>query len=259
MRIIFLIFLVGCAVNNIKYRMPASRFNTPEVTGGSLFSLDVKGRANVNYGSSNRVSTSDVVAQSIGASSAEVVLEDSSQLGTRLDLSILDRLDFFWSYTFSSPTTLGLKWQFLGKTEEFFASGWKSSLTAGFGGGTTGNRIMPIEDASTSTTAAGSNDTNVYDFYWMVGYRFPERLLVYLNLNYTLYENELTFKESGSTTSQYKAFNSDNWGAILGIQYYFKSKSSFLLGELGYSQGEVENISKNNIVSVGINFGWRFD
>jgi hypothetical protein len=259
MRILFFLFLfVGCAVNNVKYRMPANRFNTPEVTGGSLFTLDLKGRANVNYGASNIVSTSEVIANAIGAESADTAIEESSQLGARLDLSILDRLDFYWNYTFYSPTTVGFKWQFLGKTEDLFSAGWKSSLTAGMGSSTTGSRLMPIEDAGTTTYTAGENDTDVYDTYWMIGYRFPERLLVYLNLNYTLYDNKLTFKEQ-SSTQQVKTFNSDNWGAILGLQYYFKSKSSFLLVELGYSEGEVESISKNNLLSAGINFGWRFD
>lgn len=258
MRILFLLLLVGCAVNNVKYRMPAARFNTPEVTGGSLFTLDLKGRANVNYGASNKVSTSDVIADAIGAESADTVIEESSQLGARLDLSILDRLDFYWNYTLHSPTTLGFKWQFLGKTEEAFSSGWKSSLTAGFGSSTTGQRLMPIEDAGTITYTAGENDTDVLDSYWMIGYRFPERLLVYLNLNYTLYDNELTYKQE-SSEKEIKTFNSDNWGAILGLQYYFKAKTSFLLVELGFTEGEVENISKNEILSAGINFGWRFD
>jgi hypothetical protein len=256
--LLFLLLFVGCAVNNVKYRMPANRFNTPEVTGGSLFTLDVKGRANVNYGASNKVSTSDVIANAIGAESADTIIEDSSQLGARLDLSILDRLDFYWNYTLFSPTTLGFKWQFLGKTEEAFSAGWKSSLTAGFGSSTTGQRLMPIEDTGTTTLTAGKNDTDVYDTYWMIGYRFPERILVYLNINYTLYKNELTYKEQ-SSTQQVKTFDSDNWGAILGLEYYFKSKSSFLLLELGYSEGQVENVSSNNMLSAGINFGWRFD
>ncbi|MFI5391744.1 MAG: hypothetical protein ACHQYQ_10315, partial [Bacteriovoracales bacterium] len=199
MRIIFLLLLfVGCAVNNVKYRMPSNRFNTPEVTGGSLFTLDLKGRANVNYGSSNRVNTSDVIGPSVGASDpAEKIIETSSQLGARLDLSILDRMDFYWEYTLYSPSTVGLKWQFLGKTEEAFGQGWKSSLTAGFGNSSTGEREIPMPGESPPIFVRGTNDTDVYDFYWMIGYRFPERLLLYLNLNYTIYENEITFTKYG--------------------------------------------------------------
>ncbi len=259
MRIIFLLFLVGCAVNNVKYRMPSNRFNTPEVTGGSLFTLDLKGRANVNYGSSNRVSTSNVIAPSIGSGDpSEEIIEDSSQLGARLDLSIFDQLDFYWDYTLFSPSTVGFKWQFLGKTEQAFSQGWKSSLTAGFGSSSTGERVIPMEGTSTPTFVAGTNDTKVYDFYWMIGYRFPERLLLYLNLNYTLYDNDLTYKE-GSSEKEMKTFETDNMGAILGIQYYFKQKTSFLILEIGYSKGEVEDIASNSILSAGVNFGWRFD
>jgi hypothetical protein len=29
--------------------------------------------------------------------------------------------------------------------------------------------------------------------------------------------------------------------------------------ELGYSEGKVENIAENSIVSAGVDFGWRFD
>lgn len=260
MRIIALLFLFGCAMSKVNYRMPASRFNTPEVTGGSLFSLDLKGRANANYGSSNRVSSSSVIGELIGADSAEVIIEDSSQLGLRLDLSLLDRMDMYWNYTFDSPTTGGLKWQFLGKTEEQFTSGWKSSIAAGLGSSTTGKKLLPIEDVSTTTFVVGSIDTQVYDFNWHIGYRFPERLLLYLNIDYTLYKNDLAYKQGSSTTETETNFNSNNWGAILGLEYYFKSKTSFLLVELGWSEGEVKNYSAtNNIVTLGLNFGWRFD
>ncbi len=258
MRILILLFLVGCATNNVRYRMPTSRFNTPEVTGGSLFTLDLKGRANVNYGSSNKVSTSDVIADVVGVDSAESVIEETSQLGARIDLSILDRLDFFWNYTINAPSMVGFKWQFLGKTEEAFNQGWKSALVAGFGSSTTGEKLIPTEGESTPTFVPGKNDTDAYDLNWMVGYRFPERLLLYLNLVYTLYDNELTYKQ-GSSEKEMKAFESENLGAILGLQYYFKEKTSFMIVELGYSEGEVKDVAKNEILSAGINFGWRFD
>jgi hypothetical protein len=258
MRFFILLFLVGCAVNNVKYKMPAARFNTPEVTGGSLFTLDLKGRANVNYGSSNRVSTTDVVADSIGVNSSGEIIEDSSQLGARLDLSIFDRMDLYWNYTMDSPTTLGIKWQFVGFTEQEFKEGWKSSITAGFGSSDTGSKLIPIENAASTTYIEGTNETDVYDIYAMIGYRFSGPALLYLNLNYTLYKNELSY-EKANAEEEIKNFDSENLGVILGFQYYFKSKESFLLVELGYTMGDVEPVSENDILTGGINFGWRFD
>ena len=260
MRIIFLLlFFVGCAVNNVKYRMPSNRFNTPEVTGGSLFALDLNGRANLNYGSSNRVSVSDVIAPEVGVGDpAEKIIEDSSQLGLRLDLSMLDRLDLYWDFTLYSPSTVGLKWQFLGKTEQAFSQGWKSSLTAGFGSSSTGEREIPIREAEPPVFVKGTNETDVYDFYWMVGYRFPERLLLYLNLNYTIYENEITFGK-GAQEKVVKAFETNTRGAIVGVQYYFKQKTSFLILEIGWSKGKIEGLAENTLTSAGVDFGWRFD
>lgn len=258
MKYLLFIFLIGCSTNKVNYRMPANRFNTPEVTGGSIFALDLKGRANLNYGASNRVSSSQAIGEAMGTGTAEASIEGASQLGARFDLSFLDRLDFYLNYAAQSPATGGFKWQFLGKTEEAFAQGWKSSIAAGYGHSDTGDQLIPIESAATSTQVSGSNELSTWDFNWHIGYRFPERLLLYLNVNYSNYDSEINFKTStGQSISKNPV--SDNWGIILGLQYYFKSKEAFLIAELGFSEGEVQNSTSNSITSFGLNVGWRFE
>ena len=161
-----------------------------------------------------------------------------------------------------SPGTGGLKWQFLGKTEEAFSPGWKSSIALGLGGSSTENKVLPIEGSSSTTYVTGSNDLSVMDFNWHIGYRFPVRLLLYLNVNWSTYTNDITVSQTnaGVVTSYSKKPKSENLGLILGLEYYFKSKESFLIGELGWSQGKVDsNDAQNSIASLGINFGWRFE
>jgi len=252
--------LIGCATNNIDYRMPASRFQTPEVTGGALFQMDLQARANLNYGSSNRVATSNILQDTLQDEDEELLIRSSSQIGLKLDFSVLDRLDMYWTIVWGSPAVGGFKWQFLGETEREYSKGWKGSVALGWGSSKSDPAIFNFLNSDDEYLS--SSEMSVYDLSLQFGYRFNPRLLLYLNGFYNPYKTDVKLEapDDASYDDIEQTLETDSYGVLIGIQYYFVSKRSFVNLELGGSQGTIENMDEESkIATLGLNFGWIFN
>jgi len=184
-------------------------------------------------------------------------------LGLKLDVSIFDRLDLFWNMTIGSPAIGGFRWQWLGETEDKYARGWKGTITAGWGKSSSDPSVFPVSISSTEDDDyLVKNDMWVYDVSIQFGYRFNERFVLYANGFFNAYNSDILMIPLDDDTEEDTELNlkSDNFGALLGIQYYFKSKLSFVSLELGGSKGtiNVEDID-NKDLALGFNFGWIFE
>jgi hypothetical protein len=260
-----LLVLVSCSLSKVDYKMPSTRFQTPEVTGGSLFQMEIKGRANVNYASSNRVTTASHLQDAIGPTDTNnLTVESAGQLGVKLDISVLDRLDLFWNLTIGSPAVGGFRWQWLGETEDKHARGWKGSITAGWGKSSSDPKIFPITTASLDEDYLIKNDMWVYDVSIQFGYRFNERFILYANGFFNAYNSDILMvpidDEDNTEEDTELNLKSDNFGGILGVQYYFKNKVSFVNLEVGGSKAtlSVDDVT-NSDLALGVNFGWIFE
>jgi len=244
--------------------MPNTRFQSPEVTGGALFQLEIKGRANLNYASSNRVTTASHLVDVLGPVDADnLSVESAGQLGLKLDISIFDRLDMYWNIVMGSPAVGGFKWQFLGETENAYAKGWKGSLALGWGSSKTDPERFPIQDAvGDEDDYWVKSDMYVYDLSIQFGYRFNERFILYANGFFNGYNSDVLLVSIDDETKEDQELNlkSENFGGILGIKYYFKNKLSYVNVEVGGSKAivSVEDLD-NKGLSFGMNFGWIFE
>lgn len=258
-----LLALVSCSLGKVDYKMPSTRFQTPEVTGGALFEMDLKGRANVNYASSNRVTTASHLQDALGPTDTDnLTVESAGQLGLKLDISIFDRLDLFWNMSIGSPAIGGFRWQWLGETENKYAKGWKGTVTAGWGKSSSDPTIFPIGTIESEEDYLIKNDMWVYDVSIQFGYRFNERFVLYANGFFNAYNSDILLVPIDEDDIEDTTLNlkSDNFGALLGIQYYFKNKLSFANFEVGGSKAtlSVDDID-NKDLAMGVNFGWIFE
>jgi len=222
---------VGCAT---KYAVPGNRFITPESQGDFL-----RGQIEAQKTSI----TSYAIDSSTGSATSGVVDEHDDRYGYLMTTSVLDIVDFVWSFTDSANSMIGAKLQFIGASRTAKSDGHK--LAAAY---LVGGNDYETDDKSVKFQLDGQEIILIY------GHRFLNAYLPYVSLSHSTYKFDATISSSspalnGARPAYTTSVNSVNLGTeftweslFLKIEYSYQqlatSKSGSLTNyNLGYSAG----------------------
>lgn len=199
--VIISITLSSCAIN---YKMPDSRFITPESSGGfKTFSLET------GYGRGKNVVITDDFSTGL-ARKSDVRLEDAAFLYGRAAMGITEGLDVGLQYLTDEGLALTGKYQLIGKRGQ---TGFQMAV-AGHAGGGSENK-----SETDNTPTRGELDTSFIGGDFIIGYRFTPAFQMYTSVFYD--DADYDFKQTRGTSSVSFKGGSTNRGATLGAGLNF--------------------------------------
>ncbi|MFT6068974.1 MAG: hypothetical protein ACJAT2_002219 [Bacteriovoracaceae bacterium] len=259
--IIGTILISSCSID-VDYHMPAARFSTPETTGGSFVDLKIKGEAQINVGSSNKITLGEVysiVVFNIDPTvSTQASLDRSFSFGGLAHLSLVERLDLYYRAVHDSPDLIGLKFQFIGAPEAKSEEGLKMALAMGFGSSDQSEGTLNVSNnGSNPRSYSASIEVEAYDLNLITGYRTSKSSLYYLNTYYAAYKSEGKLSSTTFGTENVRG-TSRSYGGLFGFKYSTKNDRAYLLLEVGATHARWEKQLDNTSFTSGAAFGVRF-
>lgn len=251
-------FLLCSCATDIDFHIPLNRFESPEVNGGLL-----KGDIGINFGSSHKVTTSEVVETIFPSLFDPTVsegtgIERSATLSTNFSLGLLDRLDFVFSSYGDGADVWGFKYQFLGAVASKEANGWKGSIRVTKGSMNEDEGTLNVNLSSSATrNYNGHIKLDTYDASLNFGYRFNKYIITYLNSVYSYYDSQSTLTSNTFSTLKIDG-KVRTYGSLIGLrlgQYGQHITFSIETG-LFYSSWEGD-INKTSVpIGGGFKFNW---
>lgn len=256
--LIILTFTVSCSLVDIDYHMPAAQFETSEVSGNSFFQNNskVRGHLQAGYGSSQKFTLAEVYETFIFGQtiSTDAELEASATWTGMFSWGMVDGLDISIKNSGDSPMTIGLKYQFLGKSESQGDKGWSSSLLARYGGSEKDEGTANVTSGGQSRTYNATLEITVYEFALISGYRFTKSWLMYLNTFHNIFDTHSVLKSSQFSDVTVDGYSRQT-GALWGNKFTSSPNGVYLLIELGAVKGGFEKYIDHTYFSGGLTLG----
>lgn len=242
--------------------MPAARFSIPETTGGTLKDLKVKGKAQLNAGSSHKITLGEVYSFLVFNFSPTVntgeSLDRTWAFGAKADLSLLERLDVFYRAVYDSPDLVGLKFQFIGEPSSKKSEGFKMALSSAWGASEKDEGTLTLNgNGNPDRQYNATIEVTVWDLSLNTGYRYSDRGLVYLNTFYAYYETEGELT-SNTFSPEKVAGTSRSYGALLGLHLNTANQRAFFNIEAGATHARWEKSLDTTSFTSGATIGFNF-
>ncbi|OUR98630.1 hypothetical protein A9Q84_04225 [Halobacteriovorax marinus] len=255
--ILSLLLLTSCATD-IDYHVPLNRFDSPETKGKFL-----KGETGLNFGSSHKIVTAEVVETIFPSIFDATVDKDteisrSHHLNSSVALGLLERLDFSFQNYGDGPNVVGLKFQFLGKPEIETKSGFKGALKLSYGAMDEEEGTLTVNLAGSGTrTYSGDIDVDVYEASLILGYRINPYVITYVNSLYSYHETQSTLTSNTFPTIVINGVVR-TYGGLAGIRIGKPENHFFIKLETGYMKTKFEQHLSENTIPIGIagDFTW---
>jgi hypothetical protein len=245
-------FLSSCTTQ-LKYHMSNHKFLTPETKGEFL-----KGDISLSYQQTQKVVVAEafdyVIFNLPATMSTSPSIDRSFSIDIPINLGLFKRLDIF-----NQDSTFGLKYQFWGKPENDLTEEYKAALALSSGYDHQNNASQTY--ASSNSTRVYNTDMKVtsYEASFLLGYRFSEAKLAYLNI----FRDTYNYK-GALTSNQFAAINvsgkSYNQGAILGLNLTEKNTKHpcSVKIEVGVVDAKLDNRNSSTVSTFGTDIGWSW-
>jgi hypothetical protein len=251
----------ACSID-VDYHMPAARFSIPETTGGTLKDLKVKGKAQINTGSSHKITLGEVYSFLVFNISPNVStgasLDKTWAFGAKADLSLLESLDIFYRAVYDSPDLVGLKLQLIGKPATAKEEGFKLAISGAWGSSEKDEGTLTLNgNGNPDRTYNATIDIDVWDVSLLAGYRFNKSGLFYLNGFYSYYDTdgELT---SNTFSPEKVGGASRSYGGLLGLHLTTANGAAFFNIEAGATHARWEDQLDTTSFTSGGSLGFYF-
>lgn len=249
--ILFIILLTSCSTE-IEYKMPISRFQTPETSGQTL-----SGNAYVAYEGATKVVLSTAERSTI-YDEYEVNNDKSTSrsrgIAIGANLGIIPMLDIYFASHADSPAFLGAKLQLIGGAPK--ESGFKFLI-----GGGLGNAEDDVENFSSTNFEGDETRTyqstlkiSAYELISSMGYRFNESVLFYISGFYSEYvvDGSLTSDTLDDVTFE---STSRNKGGNVGLKLTVPGGGRYVSVEGGYGKSEYRDLGSDEFLVYGFSTG----
>ena len=250
--LLFLVLLVSCTTE-LKYPMNNHKFLSPESVGEL-------GKGNISLGiqEDQKVLLASAYDDLIFSIPSNV--DTSSKISKNVNISfpinvgLLERLDFY-----TANFKYGLKYQFYGSPEKERKSEYKAALALGYGNKNKNSGTVVTQNNNNVRNYNADIALRSYEISCLVGKRFSETLLWYLNVfrDYYSYKGALS---SSQFASVYVSGKSVNQGAMLGIHYLENDKKNPFTAkaEFGLAHGKLDRQGSITYGSYGIEGGYNW-
>lgn len=263
-KILFLlgtILISSCSID-VDYHMPAARFSTPETTGGTIDGLKIKGDAQLNIGSSNKITLGEVYSIVVfnldPTVSTGTSIDRSFALGAKASLSLLQKLDIYYRAVHDSPDLLGLKFQLFGASEAESKEGFKMAIAAGYGASDKSEGTLSVSNnGSSNRDYSASIKVKAWDVNFINGYRTSKSSLYYLNTFYSTYKTEGLLSSTTFANVNVRG-TSRSYGGLLGFKYSTENDRAYLLLEVGATHARWEKQLDTTGLTTGGALGIKF-
>ena len=248
--IVSLFFLASCATE-LKYEMNNHKFLSPE-TKGELLKGDVSLALQQDQKVLLATAYDDVVFNLPGTLDTTSSLSKNVNVSIPINLGILERLDFY-----TANFKYGFKYQFYGNSEKERKVEYKAAIAAAYG-----EKYRDSSDVSYSTSTSSrtySTDLKLrsYELSLILGKRFTESFLWYVNIirDYYNYKGTLT---SNQFSAIHVSGKSVNQGAMVGLNFLENSPTRPFTAkvEAGLIEGKLDNRKAITFGSYGVEAGW---
>ena len=255
------ILITSCSID-VDYHMPAARFSTPETTGGSLVGLKIKGDAQVNFGTSNKITLGEVYSIVVfnldPTVSTGTSIDRSYAFGAKAALSLLEKLDIYYRAVHDSPDLVGLKFQVFGASEAEAKEGFKMALAAGHGASDKSEGTLAVSNnGSSKRDYSASIKVKAWDVALINGYRTSKSSLYYLNTFYSAYKTHGKLTSVSFGTENVKG-TSRSYGGLLGFKFSTENERAYFLLELGATHARWEKQLDTTGFTSGAGIGLKF-
>ena len=250
--LIICFFAWGCA-SKIDFKVPGSRFLSPETKGATL-----KTEFSINRENAHKVTTVEVVADNVFSTTSAgdmAGLSKSWTLGFSAHIGILEDIDFIYYTPTDSPSFVGLKYQLIGDSEEKRTEGIKASVAASYSYMNDAESTMSVTNPSDLTetqTYSGNVKISGFDLSAAIGLRKSKAVLFYLNGYYTKLntQSDLISTAHGNLTVKGDV---ETYGSMVGIK--LGTTNFFIQAETGFTFLNWEGGSNQVTHPVSVNIG----
>tara|TARA_R110002072_G_scaffold64203_4_gene159594 strand:- start:38177 stop:38977 length:801 start_codon:yes stop_codon:yes gene_type:complete len=259
---LFLLFLISsCAVLDIDYHMPMTKFDTSETIGSEILeNSEYKFQVQAGIGATHKVTLAEVIDPIIFNETVndKSSIDSSVHLNSAATIGIIPRLDISLRVGIDTPPIFGAKFQFLGSGEVKRKEGWSGSIVMKAGGGEKDEGRLTTRNSTSSDvrTYSAKVDFKTYESSLIFGHRINRSTLFYFNNFYTYYDvtGDLT-----STTLASVNVNgiSRQYGSLIGGKFHSKN-NVFLIIEGGLVKATWENQASSTDGAYGLSLGLNF-
>lgn len=249
--LILTLILASSCSTQLKYHMNNHKFLTPETKGEFL-----KGDISLSYQQTQKAILAEAFNFYIFNSSVNTLpsMSRSSSVDIPIDLGLFRRLDFF-----TLDSKYGLKYQFWGAPENEKAIDYKAALSLAYGYDDQNSSDVTYTSGSTSRTYSTKMKVSSYDASLLLGYRFSELQLIYVNLFRDSYKYKGTLSSNQFATVNASG-ESYNQGALLGFHFTQANEKRPLIAklEIGVADAKLDNKQSITVGTYGADLGWSW-
>lgn len=246
-----ILILTSSCSTQLKYHMNNHKFLTPETKGEFL-----KGDISLSSQQTQKAIVAEAFNFYIFNSSVNTSpsMSRSSSIDVPIDLGLFRRLDFF-----TLDSKYGVKYQFWGAPENEKTVDYKAALALAYGYDNQNSSDVTYTSGSTSRIYSTKMKVSSYETSLLLGYRFSELQLIYLNIfrDSYKYNGTLSSNQFAAVSASGKSYNQ---GALLGFHFtQANEKRPFIAKlEVGVADAKLDNKQAITVGTYGADLGWSW-